>query len=152
MKSGPSARDTTRTTTLEASVGSSSKANSPVSIKKTKNTAEELDEIVENLDLKESSGIQDLNSGENSIKSNTNSEEDFMVCHGDTSDKSNDTWKSGLELYDDGQTILPTGSIEGVHSQYQVYAIIGDSLEEFDDNNNPIINPKSIRRGANHRA
>jgi hypothetical protein len=75
-----------------------------------------------------------------------------MVCHGDASDKSNDTWKSGLELYDDEQTIFSLGSSEGIHNQYQVYAIIGDSSEEFDDNNNPIINPENIRRGANHKA
>jgi hypothetical protein len=31
-----------------------------------------------------------------------------------------------------------------------VYAIIDDTSEEFDDNNNPIINPTNVRRGANH--
>jgi hypothetical protein len=57
VKSGLLARDTTILTTLEASVGSSSEANSPVSTKSIKNTAiEGLDEIMGNLDLEESSG------------------------------------------------------------------------------------------------
>jgi hypothetical protein len=44
-------------TTLEASVGSSSEANSPVSTKSTKNiVVEGLDEIMGNLDLEESLG------------------------------------------------------------------------------------------------
>jgi hypothetical protein len=75
-----------------------------------------------------------------------------MVYYGDISGKSEDTWKCGLELYDDEQTILSSGYNEGVHNQYQVYAIIGDSSEEFDGNNNPIINPENMRRGANHMA
>jgi hypothetical protein len=152
MESDPSAQDIAKTTTLEASVGSSSEANSPVNIKSTKNTTKELDKIMEYLDLEESSGRQESNSDENSIKSNMYSEEDFMVCYGNISNKSNDTWKSGLELYDDGQTIFSLGSIEGIHNQYQVYTIIGDSSEEFDGDNNPFINPENIRRGANHRA
>jgi hypothetical protein len=31
-----------------------------------------------------------------------------------------------------------------------VYAIIDDTSEELDDNNNPIINPENARKGANH--
>jgi hypothetical protein len=62
VKSGPSARDTTSMATPEASVGSSNEANSPISVKPTKGTAEELDEIMENLDLKEFSGHQDSDS------------------------------------------------------------------------------------------
>jgi hypothetical protein len=33
-----------------------------------------------------------------------------------------------------------------------VLAIIGDNLEEFDENNNPVLNPANIDRGANHLA
>jgi hypothetical protein len=33
-----------------------------------------------------------------------------------------------------------------------VFAIIGDNLEEFDDNNNPVLNPANVTRGANHLA
>jgi hypothetical protein len=29
---------------------------------------------------------------------------------------------------------------------------VGDNLEEFDDNNNPVLNPANIGRGANHLA
>jgi hypothetical protein len=125
----------------------------PVSTKPTKrNTTEELNGIMENLYLKESSGRQDSGSDENSSKSRKNSEEDLMVYYGNISEKSEDTWKSGLELYDDEKTIFSSGSSEGVHSQYQVYTIIGDSSKEFYGNDNPIINPENTRRGANHMA
>jgi hypothetical protein len=30
--------------------------------------------------------------------------------------------------------------------------MIGDNSEEFDDNNNPVLNPANITRGANHLA
>jgi hypothetical protein len=33
-----------------------------------------------------------------------------------------------------------------------VLAIIGDNSEEFDENNNPVLNPTNISRGANHLA
>jgi hypothetical protein len=42
------------------------------------------------------------------------------------------------------------GSSRDIHSQHQVYAIIDDTSEEFNGNNNPIINPANVRRGANH--
>jgi hypothetical protein len=32
--------------------------------------------------------------------------EDFMICCADISDKSTDTWKTGLELHEDNQTTL----------------------------------------------
>jgi hypothetical protein len=59
-------------------VGSSSKVNSPVSfttIEKIEDRIKELDETMENLDLGEQSG-------------------DFMICYGNISDKSTDTWKT----------------------------------------------------------
>jgi hypothetical protein len=135
----------------EASVGSSSEANSPVSVRPTEgNTAEGLNEIMENLGLAESLGHQDSGSNENSNKSSRYLEEDFMVSYGNISNNSEDTWKSGLELYDDEQATFSPGSNRDIHSQYQVYAIISDSSKEFDGNNNPIINPANVRRGANH--
>jgi hypothetical protein len=66
----------------ESSVGSSSEVNSPVSFTTTENIddkVEELDETMGNLDLGEQS-------------------EDFMICYDDISDKSTNTWKTGLEL------------------------------------------------------
>jgi hypothetical protein len=57
INSGPSAGKTAIATTSETSVGSSSKVNLPVSIKPTKGSiVGELDKIMENLELDESSG------------------------------------------------------------------------------------------------
>jgi hypothetical protein len=39
-----------------------------------------------------------------------------------------------------------------INHQNQVFAVIGDNSEEFDDNNNPVLNPANITRGANHLA
>jgi hypothetical protein len=86
---------------------------------------EELDETMENLDLGEQSG-------------------DFMICCGCISDKSTDSWKKGLELHEDDQTILSSYS-SNFENQYQILAIIGDNSEEFDDNNNPIPSKRDKR-------
>jgi hypothetical protein len=59
---------------------------------------------------------------------------------------------SRLELYDDEQTILSSDANRCISNQHQVYVIIDETSEEFDDNNNPIINPQKIRRGAKHMA
>jgi hypothetical protein len=77
--------------------------------------------------------------------------EDFMICYDDTSNKSMDTWKRGLELHEDNQITL-SSCISKFDNQYQVLAIVGDNSEEFDDNNNPVLNPANINRGANHLA
>jgi predicted secreted acid phosphatase len=42
-------------------------------------------------------------------------------------------WKTGLELHEDDQTIFSSSSSK-INHQYQVFAIIGDNLEEFDKN------------------
>jgi hypothetical protein len=119
----------------ESSVGSSSKVNSPASFTPTENigdTTEELDEIMENLDLGEPSG-------------------DFMICCNSTSGKSTDMWKIGLELHEDDQTIFSSFSSK-INHQHQVFAIIGDNSEEFDKNNNLVLNPANVTKGANHLA
>jgi hypothetical protein len=119
----------------ESSVGSSSEVNSPVTFTSTENieyTTEELDKIMENLDLGEPPG-------------------DFMICCNSTLDKSTDTWKTRLELHEDDQTILSSFRRRTNH-QHQVFAIIGDNSEEFHDNNNPVLNPANVTRGANHLA
>jgi hypothetical protein len=78
--------------------------------------------------------------------------EDFMICCDDISDKSTDTWKTGLELHEDNQTTLSSCSSK-FDNQYQVLIIVGDNSEEFDNNNNnPVLNPANITRGANHVA
>jgi hypothetical protein len=73
-----------------------------------------------------------------------------MICD-DISDKSTDTGKTGLELHEDNQTTLSSCSSK-FDNQYQVLAIVGDNSEEFDDNNNPVLNPANITRGVNHLA
>jgi hypothetical protein len=75
--------------------------------------------------------------------------EDFMICCDDTSDKSTDTCKTGLELHEDNQTTFSSCSSK-VENQYQVLPIVGDNSEEIDDNKNPVLNPANVTRGANH--
>jgi hypothetical protein len=72
-----------------------------------------------------------------------------MICCDSTSDKSTNTWKTGLELHKDDQKIFSSSSNK-INHQYHVFDIIGDKSEEFHDNNNPILNPANITRGANH--
>jgi hypothetical protein len=134
-KLDPSASETKTIAMSESSVGSSYEVNSPVSFATTENTGEkieEVDETMENLDL----GDQ--------LK-------DFMICYDDTSDKSTDTWKIGLELHEDKETILSNSSSK-FDNRYQVLAIVGDNSKELNDNNNPVLNPANINRGANDLA
>jgi hypothetical protein len=117
----------------ESSEGSSSEVNSPVSLAE----AEEGkiaggDETMENFDLE----VQ---------------LEDLMISHNDTSDQSTDTWKTGLELSKDDNSIFSSYNSK-LDNRYQILAIIGDNSEELDDNNNPVLNPVNINRGANHLA
>jgi hypothetical protein len=56
-----------------------------------------------------------------------------------------------LELHEDEQTTLSSCSSK-FDNQYQILAIIGDNSEEFDDNNNPVLNLANVTRGANHLA
>jgi hypothetical protein len=77
--------------------------------------------------------------------------EDLMICYDDALDKSIDTWKIGLELHEDDETILSSFNSK-FDNWYQVLAIVGDNSEEFDENNNPVLNLANINRGANHLA
>jgi hypothetical protein len=76
---------------------------------------------------------------------------DLMISHDDALDKSTDTWKTGLELHEDDKTIFSSLNSK-LNNRYQVLAIVGDNSEEFDENNNPVLNPANINRGANHLA
>jgi hypothetical protein len=134
-KSDASASKTATIAMSESSVGSSSEVNSRVSFATMENTREETKELGETMD--------NLDLGDQS--------EDFMICCDDISDKSADTWKTGLELHEDNKTTLSSCSSK-FDNQYQVLAIIGDNSQEFDDNNNPVLNPANIIRGANHLA
>jgi hypothetical protein len=134
-KPGPSASKSKTETTSESSEGSSSKVNSPVSfaeIETEERKFAEGDETMENFDLE----VQ---------------LEDLMICHDDTSDKSTDTWKTGLELHEDDSSIF--SSFDSKFDNWcQVLAITEDNSEELDENNNPVLNPANINRGANHLA
>jgi hypothetical protein len=77
--------------------------------------------------------------------------EDLTICLDDISDKSTDTWKTRLELSKDGTSIFSSFN-SNIGKQCQVLAIVGDNSEEFDENNNPVLNPANIDRGANHLA
>jgi hypothetical protein len=119
----------------ESSVGSSSEVNSPVSFAATEideGKITEVDETTENFDLGDQL-------------------EDLMICHDDTSDKSTDTWKTGLELHEDDNSIFSSFNNK-FDNRYHVLAIIGDNSEELDKNNNPVLNPANVNRGANHLA
>jgi hypothetical protein len=56
-----------------------------------------------------------------------------------------------LELSEDGDSIFSSFN-NNIGRQCQVLAIVGDNSEEFDGNNNPVLNLANINRGANHLA
>jgi hypothetical protein len=132
-KPDPSASEPKIVAMMEYSEGSSSEVNSPVSLGEVQEgKIAEGDKTTENFDL----GVQ---------------LEDLIICHNDISDKSTDTWKTGLELSEDDDSIFSSFN-NRIGKQCQVLAIIGDNSEEFDENNNPMLNPANIDRGANHLA
>jgi hypothetical protein len=118
---------------MEYSEGSSSEVNSPVSAREVrKRRIAEGDETTENFDLE----VQ---------------LEDLMICHDNTSDKSIDTWKTGLLLSENDDSTFSSFNSK-IGKQCQVLVITGKNSEEFDENNNPVLNPANIDRGANHLA
>jgi hypothetical protein len=134
-KPDPSASETKTIAMSESLVGSSSKANLLVSFATTEiigEKIEELDETMENLDLRDQL-------------------EDLTICHDDALEKSTNTWKIGLELHEDDKTIFSSFNSK-FDNRYQVLAIVGDNSEEFDKNNNPVLNPANVNGGANHLA
>jgi hypothetical protein len=62
-----------------------------------------------------------------------------------------DTWKIGLELSEDDNSIFSSHNGK-LDNRCQILAIIEDNSEELDDNNNPVLNPANINRGANQLA
>jgi hypothetical protein len=92
VKPDPSASEPKTIAMSESSEGSSSEVNSPVSLAETKEgKIAGGDKIMENFDLE----VQ---------------LEDLMICHDDTSDKSTDTWKTGLELSEDDNSIFSSSN------------------------------------------
>jgi hypothetical protein len=132
-KQEPSASEPEATAIMECSDGSSSEVNSPVS-------SEEVQE----------SKIAEGNKGKNNLNAEIQLD-DLMICLDDISDNSAETWRTGLELSEDGDSIFSSFN-SNIRKQYQVLAIVGDNSEEIDENNNPVINPANIDRGANHLA
>jgi hypothetical protein len=110
MKQDSTISKTKTTAVMEYSEGSSSEVNSPVSpegVQKRKIAKD--NEEKENFDV----GVQ---------------LENLMICLDDVADKSTDTWKTGLELSEDSNSIL--SRFKGnIGKQCQVFAIIGDNSE-----------------------
>jgi hypothetical protein len=55
------------------------------------------------------------------------------------------------QLHEDDDSIFSSFNSK-FDKRYQVLAIVGDNSEELDENNNPVLNPANINRGANHLA
>jgi hypothetical protein len=133
MKMGSSSSEPETVAISESSEGSSSEVNSPVSLVEVKEgKIAGGDETMENFNLEAQL-------------------EDLMIYHDDILDKSTDTWKTGLELSEDDNSIFSSHSSK-LDNRYQILAITGDNSEEFDDNNNLVLNPANINKGANHLA
>jgi hypothetical protein len=69
-------------------------------MKNKESTVEEIDKIMENLNLGESSDHTDMDSNEN-FDNNYHPGKDFMIGCDSISNISTDTWKTGLKLHDD---------------------------------------------------
>jgi hypothetical protein len=133
MKTDPSASEPETVAMSESSEGSSSEVNSPVSLVEAKEgKIAGGDETKENFDLE----VQ---------------LEDLTIYHDDNSYQSIDSWKTGLELSEDDNSIFSSHNSK-LDNRYQILAIAEDNSEELDDNNNPVLNPANINRGANHLA
>jgi hypothetical protein len=132
-KEDPSAGEPEATEIMEYSDGSSSGVNSPVS----------LEEVQKGKIAEDNNAKDNFNTG---IQL-----DDLTICLNNISDNSADTWKTGLELSEDNDSIFSSFN-SNIGKQCQVLAIVGDNSEEFDENNNPVINPANIDRGANHLA
>jgi hypothetical protein len=133
MKPDPSASEPETVAMSESSEGSSSEVNSMISLAEVeeRNIAGG-NETMQNLDLEAQL-------------------EDLMIYHDDTSDQSTDTWKTGLELSEDDNSIF--SSYNGkLDNRCQILASTEDNSEELDKNNNPVLNPANINGGANHLA
>jgi hypothetical protein len=128
MKQDPSASEPKTVAMTEYSDGSSSEVNSPVSLEEVQKGKIAVEFFYTGVQL-----------------------DDLMICLDNISDKSTDTWKTRLELSEDGDSIFSSFN-SNIGKQCQVLAIMGDNSEEFDENNNPVLNPANINRGANHLA
>jgi hypothetical protein len=92
MKPGPSASEPKTIAMSESSEGSSSEVNSPVS-------------LVEVEEGKFAGGNETMENFDLEVQL-----EDLIIFHDDTSDKSTDTWKTGLELSEDDNSIFSSSN------------------------------------------
>jgi hypothetical protein len=135
-KLGPSAGKNASAVISESSVGSSSEVNSPVSFKPTESiedTIEELNEIMENLALGESSGTSDEGSIRN-LDSYTIT--DFTTQSGGISDSDEDT------------RISEGRYINNIH---QMCVIIMKAVEDNDCRKDTVTNAQGDNPENNHR-
>jgi hypothetical protein len=133
MKMDPSANEPETVAMSDSSESSSSEVNSPVSLAEAR---------------------EGKISGGNKTTENFDLEvqlEDLTIHHDDNSDQSIDSWKMGLELSEDNNSIFSSHNSK-FDNRCQVLAIAEDNSVELDDNNNPVLNPANINRGANHLA
>jgi hypothetical protein len=132
-KPDPSASEPETVAMSESSEGSSSEVNSPVSLAEVEEgKIAGGDKTMQNLDLEAQL-------------------EDLMIQSDETSDQSIDTWKTELELSEYDNSII--SSYNGkLDNRCWILGIIEDNSEELDENNNPVLNPANINRGANHLA
>jgi hypothetical protein len=120
----------------DSSVGSSSEVNSPVSFTPTKTTEctiEELDKIMGNLDLKETSDHSDKGSSQNFSKGKT---VDFTTRNGGVSNNDESTQK------------LEERYINNIH---QVCVIITEAAEYDNGGDNLVVNAQGGNPMNNHR-
>jgi hypothetical protein len=129
----PSASEPETVAMSESSESSSSEVNSPVSLAEAKEgKIVGGDEIMKNFDLE----VQ---------------LEDLTINHDDNLDQSINSWKMGLKLSEDDNSIFSSHNSK-FDNRCQILTIAEDNSEELDDNNNPVLNPANINRGVNHLA
>jgi hypothetical protein len=119
----------------------------PVSFEKA--PIAEGDKIWENFDSEERA-CQTHNKAKENLDARVQLD-DLIICFDDISDKSTDTWKTGIEISEDDDSTFSSFN-SNIGKQCQVLAIVGENSEEFDENNNPVLNLANIDRGANHLA
>jgi hypothetical protein len=109
-KPDPSASEPETVAMSESSTGSFSEVNLPVSLAEAEERKiAEGNETMENIDLE--AQIEDL-----------------MICHDDISDDSTDTWKIGLELSEDDNSIFSSHN-DKLDNRCQILAITEDNSE-----------------------
>jgi hypothetical protein len=112
-----------------------------------------LNRIKENFDFMETTGkIPDTGSEESFNIISNYPEEDFTTLYGSVSYSSKEERVSSLELHEDEPIIWYSEPGKNIRSHHQMCAIIDETSEEFDKENNLVVNPANLARGFNYRA